>query len=230
MKNAVCFTWGKCVPAAATERKEAGMKWIFCGMIALSVVFGALNGRMPQVSNAAISSCAGAVELVLSLTGAMCLWSGIMNVADKAGITKALARLFSPLLGFLFKGISKDAPVLKSISMNITANLLGLGNAATPLGIRAMKELSEQNGHSPVASSHMILFVVLNTASIQLIPTTIATLRIKHGSVSPLDIMPAILLTSVISLSCGLLAVKICQRLAKPQAYPPKEEAKPCRQ
>ena len=128
-----------------------------------------------------------------------------MNVADKAGITKALARLFSPLLGFLFKGISKDAPVLKSISMNITANLLGLGNAATPLGIRAMKELSEQNGHSPVASSHMILFVVLNTASLQLIPTTAATLRLKAGSQNPMEIITCVWLCSVLALAAGLL-------------------------
>ncbi len=189
------------------------MKWIFCGMVVLSVLFGALNGRMPQVSNAAISSCAGAVELVLSLTGAMCLWSGVMNVADKAGITRGLAKLFSPVLRVLFKGLPKDAPALKAISMNITANLLGLGNAATPLGIRAMQQLSKENGGSDTASRHMITFVVLNTASLQLIPTTIATLRLKHGSAAPLDILPAILITSAVSLCCGLLAVKICERL-----------------
>ena len=180
------------------------MKWIFCGMVVLSVLFGALNGRMPQVSNAAISSCAGAVELVLSLTGAMCLWSGVMNVADKAGITRGLAKLFSPVLRVLFKGLPKDAPALKAISMNITANLLGLGNAATPLGIRAMQQLSKENGGSDTASRHMITFVVLNTASLQLIPTTIATLRLNHGSAAPLDILPAILITSAVSLCCGL--------------------------
>ena len=119
------------------------MKWIFVCMIVISTLFGALNGRIGDVSNALIQGSGNAVTLVISLMGAMCLWSGVMKVADEAGLTNMVAKLLSPITKHLFKGLDTDSPAMKAISMNITANLLGLGNAATPLGIEAMRRMAE---------------------------------------------------------------------------------------
>lgn len=184
------------------------MKWVFSGLIFLSVIFGVLTGHIEQVSNAAISEGSKAVTLVISLLGAICLWDGLMAVAEKSGLTKIIANILSPITKILFKGLDKNSKALKVISMNITANLLGLGNAATPLGIQAMQELEKENKVKGVASNHMITLVVLNTASIQLIPTTIAMLRYNSGASNPMDVLPAILLTSLASVTVGLLMVK----------------------
>lgn len=180
------------------------MTYIFGGMTLLSVIFGIMNGKIAQVSTAALEESGRAVTLIISLAGIMCLWSGLMNVADKSGLTQKISRLFSPVLGLLFRGIKPDSPAAKAISMNITANLLGLGNAATPLGIAAMRELEATNQNPSVASNDMITFVVLNTASLQLIPTTTAALRMQAGSASPFDILPAVWVTS---LTCVFVAV-----------------------
>jgi spore maturation protein A len=117
------------------------MTWIFCGLILSGVVIGALTGRMDEVSQAAVGEAGAAVSLVISLTGTLCLWGGLMKVADEAGLTRALARLFKPLTGRLFSGLRAEGAAMRAISMNLAANLLGLGNAATPLGIAAMKEM-----------------------------------------------------------------------------------------
>lgn len=184
------------------------MKWVFAGLIFLSVAFGVLTGHIEQVSNAAISEGSKAVNLVISLLGAICLWDGLMAVAEKSGLTRIIAKILSPITKILFKGLDKNSKALKVISMNITANLLGLGNAATPLGIQAMQELEKENKVKGSASNHMITLVVLNTASIQLIPTTIAMLRYNTGAKNPMDVLPAILLTSLASVTVGLLMVK----------------------
>lgn len=191
------------------------MKWIFSGLIMLSVVFGFFNDRMAEVSNAAMLECGNAVTLFLSLLGIMCLWGGLMRVADRAGATNVLCKLFSPLAKLLFKGIDPKGKAFKAISMNITANLLGLGNAATPLGMEAMHELEVEEKTQGEASDNMILFVVLNTASIQLIPTTIATLRLQHGSQTPLDIVPAILFVSLLSVIAGVIVVRVFSGVSK---------------
>lgn len=188
------------------------MKWIFVCMIVVSTLFGALNGRIGDVSNALIQGSGNAVTLVISLMGAMCLWSGVMKVADEAGLTNMVAKLLSPITKRLFKGLDTDSPAMKAISMNITANLLGLGNAATPLGIEAMRRMAEDENIKDTASNNMITFVVLNTASIQLIPTTISVLRLNHGAAAPMDILPAILLSSVVSLSFGVMMSKVLGR------------------
>jgi len=196
------------------------MKWIFGILILLSLVFGGINGRMEEVSSAAISSCGGAVELVLTLAGSMALWSGLMRAAQGSGLTEKLAALLSPLTTRLFRGVKKGSKALQLITMNITANLLGLGNAATPLGLSAMEELRREAASSPDESSdapsdNMVLLVVLNTASIQLIPTTVAILRLKYGSASPMEIVPAVLLSSAVSVTVGICLCKICSRLGR---------------
>ena len=158
------------------------MSYIIGGMILLAIITGTAGGNMSAVSTAAMNGCGQAVQLVISLTGTICLWSGVMGIADRSGLTGALSRAFRPLNRFLFRELDPDGPAVKAISLNMAANLLGLGNAATPLGLAAMKELEKVNRHPGAASQAMVTFVVLNTASIQLLPTTNAYLRLAAGS------------------------------------------------
>lgn len=181
------------------------MTWIFSGMILLSAVLGAMNGRISQVSAAALTESGKAITLVIGLAGVMCLWSGLMKVAERSGLTQRFSRMFSPLLRLLFPGLDARGPAAKAISMNVAANLLGLGNAATPLGIAAMRELEELNPNPTVASNHMVTFVVLNTASLQLIPTTTAALRLQAGAAAPFDILPAVWVTT----ACAVVSVLV---------------------
>ncbi len=183
------------------------MKWLLTGMIVLSVLFGMMNGRIGAVSNAAIQEGANAVTLFLSIVGAMCFWNGLMHIAEKSGLTDKLCLLFRPIAKLLFRGLDPQSKAFQAISMNITANLLGLGNAATPFGMEAMSQLERENKTPEVASNHMIMFVVLNTASLQLLPTTLATMRLQHGAAEPFDVMPAIWLASIVSVVAGVLMV-----------------------
>lgn len=194
------------------------MKWIFSGLIVMAVLFGMLTGRMNEVSRAAIGSCSDAVSLMITLTGSMCLWSGMMKVADRAGLTEKLSRAFSPLIGLLFEGMSHKSEAAKAITMNISANLLGLGNAATPLGIAAMRAMEKENPTGGTASNNMALFVVLNTASLQLIPTTTAILRQAAGSARPLDIMPAVWVASLASVASGVIMAKLLSGFSEGKA------------
>lgn len=182
------------------------IKWIFAIMMITSVIFGAGTGQIQQVCEAALNSCVEAVELFLYLLGGMCMWGGLMRVAEKAKITDMLSRLFRPLLKHIFKGLDLDGKAFHAICMNITANLLGLGNAATPLGLEAMRRLEQEERTGDTTSRNMIMFVVLNTASITLIPTTAASLRIKHGSAEPMEILPCVLVTSACALAAGLIS------------------------
>lgn len=184
-------------------------------MITLSVVFGIINGKMSSISEAFLSECEGAVELAFSLVGIICLWSGLMRAAQAAGITELLARLFSPFLGKLFKNLKKGGKAMQFITLNITANLLGLGNASTPFGIAAMREIeAEENLKSEYASHNMIVFTVMNTASLQIIPTTVAALRLKNGSSDPMEILPCVWLTSALSLAVALLAAGFFRKIS----------------
>ncbi|MEG2174478.1 MAG: nucleoside recognition domain-containing protein, partial [Oscillospiraceae bacterium] len=173
-------------------------------MIAGGIVLGALTGRMQQVSAAALGESLRAVELVISLTGSFCLWGGMMRVAEAAGMTRALARLASPVTRRLFRGLRPDGAAMGAISMNLAANLLGLGNAATPLGITAMKEMEREEHAGDTATDSMAMFVVLNTASLQLLPTTTAMLRTAAGAQTPLDILPAVWVASAVSVASGI--------------------------
>ena len=192
------------------------LSWLFFLLIASSLISSIFLGTLPQVSAAAINECSGAVSFTIELLGILCLWSGIMEIAAESGITQKISSLLYGITGRLFRGLDKKSPAMKSISMNITANLLGLGNAATPLGISAMQELEKLDAYSDTASNNMILFVVMNTASLQLLPnTTIAAMRMAQGSASPLDIMPAVLITSFVSLFVAVLSVKLLSRFSK---------------
>lgn len=177
-------------------------------MLIVSLICSIFTGRIAELSSAALSGAAQSVEFMLSLLGAMALWSGLMKIADKGGITAILARLFSPILRILFPDYKSKSPALKAICANMAANLLGLGNAATPFGIAAMKEMEKENKTPKTANRSMVMFVVLNTASIQLIPTTIAAMRAAAGSKQPFDIIVAVWIVSFLSLFVGIITAK----------------------
>mgnify|MGYP003499342774 FL=1 len=174
-----------------------------------SFVSGIINGNISDVSNAVLTESVNAVDLGIYMLGAMCVWGGVMRVAEKSGITDILSKFFSPFLKFVFKGIDTKGKAFSAICMNITANLLGLGNAATPFGIEAMKELEKEDNCKETASINMIIFAVINTASFTIIPTTVAALRLKNGSENPLEILPAVIITSAITLIVSITFARI---------------------
>ncbi len=184
------------------------MSAIFCTMILFSVIVAILTGRMEDISTAAMSEGGMAVELLIGLLGVMCLWSGLMRVAEQSGLTQKLAVLLSPLTRLAFPGLDPKSPAMQAISMNMSANLMGLGNAATPLGIVAMQELAKESPVEGTASNHMVMFVVLNTAALDLLPTTTALLRMQAGSASPFDILPSVWVASSASVIVGVLLAK----------------------
>mgnify|MGYP000058154632 CR=1 FL=1 len=189
------------------------MAWIWTGMIAASVVCGLCSGTIGAVSNAAMEGAAAAVDLCLSMAGVMCLWSGVMSIMKASGLMDSLSRLFRPLLSRLLPRACQDPETLAALSGNVSANLLGLGNAATPLGIRAARRMA--GGCGGRASGELCTLVVLNTASIQLLPTTVAGVRAALGAENAFDILPAVWLASVLSVTAGLLAAKIFGRIWK---------------
>ena len=184
------------------------MSWLWAGMVALSVLCGTVNGRMAEVSAAALEGAGAAVELCLGILGSVCLWMGVMELMERCGLAGGLARLLRPVLRRLLPQASTDAETLGAVSANVSANLLGLGNAATPLGIRAARRMARRGG---VADDELCRLVVLNTASIQLLPTTVAGIRAACGSAAPLDILPAVWLSSTLSVTAGLLAARALQ-------------------
>ena len=182
------------------------MPYFLTGLFSLSLLFGCATGQLSAVSAAALTGAQSAVELCLSMAGAICLWSGVMTLMDRCGLSEKLAALLRPLLRRILPNASRDSETLAALSANVSANLLGLGNAATPLGIRAATKMAQ--GCSGVASNELCRLVVLNTASIQLLPTTVAAVRSAHGCAAPFDILPAVWLSSVLSVSAGLLAAR----------------------
>lgn len=183
------------------------MAWVWTGMVVTSLIFGISSGTLDAVANAALEGADSAIQLSLSMVGILCLWSGVMEIMNSCGLSKGLARLFRPLLRCLMPQASKDEKTLAALSANFSANLLGLGNAATPLGIQAARRMAQ--GCGGVASNELCLLVVLNTASIQLLPATIASLRAAAGCATPFDILPAVWFASILSVAVGLLTARI---------------------
>ena len=191
------------------------MTSIFSLMILSGIAIAALTGRMAAVSAAALSDAGRAVQLVVSLTGNICLWSGMMQIAQESGLTDRLAALARPLTRRLFRGLRAEGEAMRAVTMNLAANLLGLGSAATPLGIRAMRAMVREEHADGTATDNMALFVVMNTASLQLIPTTNALLRAQAGAEQPLDILPAVWLASAVSILAGVAAAKLLARVTR---------------
>lgn len=188
------------------------MNYIWGILMILSVVCALMTGRINQLSDSVLTGAAESVKFVISVLGMMAFWTGIMKIAEESEITDVLAKILSPILKVLFNEKNTSSSAFKAICMNITANLLGLGNAATPFGIKAMKEMQKSNPHPDTATNSMIMFIIVNTASLQLIPTFLCALRQQHGAENPLNILPILWATSVISLVVGVFVTKIFEK------------------
>ncbi len=190
------------------------MSWIFTGILAISLLFAILSGNISALSTAILQGAQSGVTLAISMAGAICLWSGVGCLMEKAGMTEALSKLLKPLLHRLFPSTRQDAKLRQILSANICANFLGLGNAATPMGIQAAKRLKNPQ-KSDLATDELCRLIVLNTASIQLIPGNVAAVRASLGAVAPFDILPAVWVSSLCSAGLGVAAAwllgKVCR-------------------
>ena len=188
------------------------INYIWFLLIFLGSIVGIFNGSGEDISKSIIGSCGSTVSFVIELVGIMCFWCGVMKIAEKSGFTDKLAKILRPILKLIFKEAAKDEKALGAIVMNITANMMGLSNAATPFGIRAMEEMDRLNKDKGAASNDMCLFLVLNAACIQLIPSTIISIRAACNSANPgIIILPAIISTTTAAV-VGVICCKILQR------------------
>ena len=187
------------------------MTYVLLAMLAGSVLYGAATGSIGAVSAAVTQGAGAAVSLAISITGAICLWSAVMEAMSQSGLLSALMRLLRPLLRRIFPRSFEDTECGNAIALNFTANLLGLGNAATPAGLKATERMALQSGGS--AGNELCRLVVMNTASVQLIPATVAAVRAGLGAGAPFDILPCVWLASLCSVSAGLLTAKVLERL-----------------
>lgn len=191
------------------------MSWIFTFIVGIAILFAFLEGNGSALAAAVPQGAQAGITLAISISGTICLWSGISKVMERNGITAFLRKLISPVLYRLFPQAAKDPGLADKLSENICANLLGLGNAATPPGVAAAKQLAAA-GPECSASDALCRFIVLNTASIQLIPATVAALRVSFGCDTPFDILPAVWITSISSAGAGLAAAWLMGRIWKP--------------
>jgi spore maturation protein A len=187
------------------------MSVIWTVMIGAAILCGLLTGQGEQVAVAALEGAAAGVELCLSMAGVLCLWMGVMEVMRRSGLAEGLSRVLRPVLKRLYPEFAGDKRVMDTVSANVSANLLGLGNAATPLGLEASRLMAERT--PGIASDSLCMLVVCNTASIQLIPTTVASIRAAAGCATPFDILPAVWLASAVALLVGISAAKLFARV-----------------
>lgn len=185
---------------------------IWFGILFIGIAFGLLTGNGEILSKTIVSTTSDTVRLVIELLGMMCLWCGVMKIAERSGLTDKLARLLKPVLRMVFKDAGKDDKALGAIVMNLTANMFGLSNAATPFGIKAMEEMDRINGHKDTASNDMVLFLVLNAACIQFIPTTVISIRAAFNSINPGAIIIPALCTTTFASILGIILCKFLQK------------------
>lgn len=190
------------------------MSYIWFGIILISCIFAMLTGNGSALAAAVPQGAQAGVTLAISLAGSICLWSGVGRLMERIGATAALSKLLSPILHRLFPGTTADPILAGDLSANICANILGLGNAATPMGIQAAKRMVDPN-QSKIATDQLCRLIVLNTASIQLIPANVAAVRASLGCQTPFDILPAVWITSLCSASMGLIAAWLMGKLWK---------------
>ena len=200
------------------------MSVIWVLLLVASVVVAAVTGRMVALPGAIAESAGRAVSLSLGLVGILALWMGLMKVAEESGIVRSLGRLARPVLRRLFPSVPEDSPAMGAMTMNIAANMLGLGNAATPFGIKAMEELERVNPDPGTATDAQALFCALNTASIQLIPASVIALRAAAGARQPADILGATLLASTCATIAAIASAWALRRLfrSSPPQGPPR--------
>ena len=189
------------------------MSWVWTGMVAISILVAALTGNMAALSAAVPKGAQAGITLAISMAGSICLWTGVGRLMEKAGLTGRLSRLLRPLLIKIFPSIQKDSALENYLSANVCANFLGLGNAATPMGIQAAQRMAQ--GCNGIASNELCRLIVLNTASIQLIPANVAAVRSALGCSTPFDILPAVWITSFCSAGLGITMAWLLGRLWK---------------
>ena len=189
------------------------MSWIWTGMVALSILAAALTGNIAALSAAVPKGAQAGVTLAISMAGSICLWTGVGKLLEHAGITEKLSKLLRPLLGRIFPSVKTDKKFENYLSANVCANFLGLGNAATPMGIQAAQRLAR--GKNGIACDELCKLIVLNTASIQLIPANVAAVRAGLGCATPFDILPAVWVTSLCSAGLGITAAWLLGKVWK---------------
>jgi len=188
------------------------INYIWAGLIVIGLVVGTLTGRLEQVSSAVMDSAKTSAELCLSLIGIYALWLGILNIADKSGMVKSISKKLEGVLCALFRGIRRGSEAMGYISLNLVANMLGMGNAATPFGLKAMAELQKLNPNKKVATNAMCMLLIVNASSVQLLPLTIIGLRSAAGSVNPAEITLPALIATAVTTATGIIIAKICER------------------
>ena len=188
------------------------MSWIWCGLVGISLLCSVVSGSGNALASSVLQGAQAGVTLAISMAGAICLWSGVGQLMAHIGMTETLSRLLRPLLHRVFPATRKDTILAGDLSANICANFLGLGNAATPMGIRAAKRLKQGD----TATDELCRLIVLNTASIQLIPANVAAVRASLGCAAPFDILPAVWVTSVCSAGLGVTAAWALGKVRKP--------------
>jgi spore maturation protein A len=193
------------------------MNYIFYLLIVISIVIGAINGKLQEVCNAVMSGAELSVKVAFSLIGIMAFWLGMMKIAQKSGMIDFLSKILKPVTKILFNEIPPQSPAVGDIAMNFTANAFGLSNAATPFGIKAMEELQKENKDKTSASNSMCLFLGMNTAGFQLIPTTVLAVLISIGYKNPTEIIAPTLLVTIIAFTFAVVLSKVLQRIWKGQ-------------
>ncbi len=190
------------------------INYIWLALIVIGVLTAIFQGNVQVVTDAAIESANTAVELAIGLVGVMTLWLGLMKLAEKAGIINLIGKLLKPIMKLLFPEVPEDHPAMGSMIMNMAANLLGLGNAATPLGIKAMKELQELNEDKKTATNSMCMFLAINTSSVTLIASTVIAYRVAAGSGNPTEIIGPTIIASVFGTIVAIISAKILEKFS----------------
>lgn len=197
------------------------LNYIWFALMAIALIVAAFNGTAGEVTKGALDSAKTAVEISIGLVGVMALWLGIMRIAERAGLIRMFARAVAPVARFIFPDVPADHPAMGSMILNIAANMLGLSNAATPFGIKAMEELQTLNEESETASNAMVMFMAINTSGIQIIPATAMAILVTAGSKAPTAIISATILATTI----GTIAAIIAARILQPFYPPPRRVA-----
>jgi len=189
------------------------LNYVWLSLVLISIVVGAINDKLPEVTKAAFDMAKVSVDIALGLIGVMALWLGILKIAEESGLDRLLARAMKPISKRLFPDIPEDHPAISAILLNLSANWLGLSNAATPFGLKAMEELQKLNDKKDVASNSMVTFLALNTAAITFIPATILSVRISLNSNNPAEIIGTTIFAGLCATTVAVLVSKILQRL-----------------
>jgi spore maturation protein A len=193
------------------------MNYIFYALIVISIIAGAINGKLSDVVNAILSGAELSVKVAFSLIGIMAFWLGMMKIAEKCGLISLIAKIIKPITKRIFNEIPEDSPAIGDIAMNFSANAFGLSNAATPMGLKAMEELQKHNKDKSSASNAMCMLLAMNTAGFQFIPATVIAVLIGIGYKNPTEIIAPTLLVTTIAFVSAIILAKIFEKLWKPQ-------------